>query len=178
MSIGSMNPWMGANTTLDRGATGSANSLPPKPLTVQEAVAQPLTTPQSAVTQSPATGQTGWKQDVDPDGRQKGVQSNAKPDPQVLSSAVNRINQHLNKYNTSLQFQMDDVHNQVVIRVVDQETHEVVRQIPSETALALAQFFDEVTAGRSRQVGSAVNSSDNTQLSAAGAEGFLLKTVV
>ena len=171
--IGSISNLAGANPALARAAPG-ARSTPPEPATVQQAVAQPLTAPQSAVTQSPTAGNAGWKRHTDPDGQQKNPQSGARLDRQQLTDIVEHLNQRLRDYNTNLQFEVDDKYHEMVVRIVDRETKEVVRQIPSEKALALAKFFEEMEAGQGQGPpgGGASNNKESGRLKA---EGWLLR---
>lgn len=45
---------------------------------------------------------------------------------------------------TALQFSLDDISGQQVIRVVDVESGALIRQLPSEEALVLSQKLDEI----------------------------------
>lgn len=48
---------------------------------------------------------------------------------------------------TSLRFRVDDESNRVVVSVVDQESGDVIQQIPSEVALRIAQRMAELGSG-------------------------------
>lgn len=148
-------------------------STPPEPAAVQGAVAQPLTTPQSAVTQSPIAGNAEWKQNPDPNGQQQNLRSSATPNRQQVTDTVERLNRRLRDYNTNLQFEVDDKYQEMVVRIVDRETQEVVRQIPSEEALALAKFFDELEAEQNQElpISGSVGNKENNKMKI---EGFLL----
>lgn len=168
--ITSLNNMAGANPALAKPAPGARTA--PEPPTVQNAVAQPLNTAQSAVTQSPTSGQAEWKRKTDPDG-QHSPASGAVSTQQQMDQTVNQLNQRMSEYHTNLQFEMDRTYQQVVVRIVDRETKEVVRQIPSETALALAKFFDDLAATRSHSRSS--YSSDSNDSQPLNAEGLLLQ---
>ena len=64
------------------------------------------------------------------------------PIPQIdadeLQAAVKDIAQNIQIVQRLLQFSVDEISGRTVITVVDKETKEVVRQIPSEEVLALA----------------------------------------
>lgn len=145
--IGSISNLAGANPAPVRTAPG-ARSTPPEPAAVQSAVARPITTPQAAVTQSPTAGNAEWKRNGDPGGPQKNLQTG---DRQQLTGTVDQLNQKLRDYNTNLQFEIDDKYQEMVVRIVDRETKEVVRQIPSEEALALAKFFEDMEAEQGQE---------------------------
>ncbi len=141
--IGTISNLAGANPMSAKSAPGTRSELP-EPATVQNAVGQPLTTAQSSVTQSPTSAGPEWKRNADPDGRQPNLPSGPAPTRQQLTETVQDLNQHLSGYDTNLQFEIDDQSQQMVVQIVDRETKEVVRQIPSEKALALAKFFKEM----------------------------------
>ena len=61
-----------------------------------------------------------------------------------LGDAVQRINDHMQMIRRDLQFSMDDEHGQLVVKVIDRQTEEVVRQIPSEQALKLSTRLEEL----------------------------------
>jgi flagellar protein FlaG len=56
-----------------------------------------------------------------------------------LGKIVERINQELQGANRELRFNIDDQSGRIVVKVVNTETDEVIRQIPSEEVLALAR---------------------------------------
>lgn len=59
-----------------------------------------------------------------------------------------RLNsQSLNKSHT-LRFTVDEKLGKAIISVVDRETDEVIRQIPPETALQIAEALSEISAGQ------------------------------
>lgn len=146
--IGSLTSLTGSNASLHKGPSGP-RAAPPEPATVQSAVAQPLIAPRSAVAQSPAVGNAEWQRRADSTQQQKAQDPTAAR--QRLNETLDRVNERLRQHDTHLQFEVDDKSQQMVVRIVDQQTKEVVRQIPSEQALALAKFFEEQEA---RQQGS------------------------
>jgi len=56
-----------------------------------------------------------------------------------LQQVVAELNQMMGLTNTKLSFSVNRELNKMVIRVVDAETQEVIRQIPSEDAINVAQ---------------------------------------
>lgn len=74
----------------------------------------------------------------------------AVPDPQELASAVEELNAHAHSTQRDLEFSIDDSSGQTVVKVVDPQSGEVIRQIPSELALNLAQAL---RAGNELQTG-------------------------
>jgi flagellar protein FlaG len=59
-------------------------------------------------------------------------------DPKTLQSALSRMTEHVQNLQRALQFSVDEESGETVVRVVDSETKELIRQIPSEELLAIA----------------------------------------
>ena len=55
------------------------------------------------------------------------------------------INDFLKKSSAGIEFSVDEGSNRIIVRVVDSETRELIRQMPSEEALAIAQSLDRLT---------------------------------
>lgn len=69
---------------------------------------------------------------------------------QALASAVDDLNKFVQSTQRDLQFSIDQGSGRTVVKVVDPQTGDVIRQIPSELALSLAQALrdgDELRAG-------------------------------
>lgn len=170
----------GANIGLAQ-STASGRSAPPEPAAVQQAVAQPVTTSQSSVTQSSNASGADWQRNAHDNYQQQHLaqaQSGVTPTRQQVDDTINDLNQRLRHYNTALEFDVDDKYDKMVVRVVDQNTHEVVRQIPPEGALAFAQFFDELEEQQAREspaTHQGLGSSDSLRLKM---EGMLFQTKI
>lgn len=67
----------------------------------------------------------------------------APPTPEQLKQAVESINQAFSAMSSDIQFSIDQDSNRTIIKVVDQKTKEVVRQIPTAEALAIAKSLDQ-----------------------------------
>lgn len=81
------------------------------------------------------------------------VADQAKPVPKVeLDRLVAQVNDFAKKFNRELQFDVDDELGRTVIRVVDKESGELIRQIPTDDFLAIAKqlkkFSEELMAGK------------------------------
>lgn len=61
-----------------------------------------------------------------------------------LKEATQKINQTMNMMSNNLQFTVDDETGLDVVKVVDIETKEVIRQFPSEEVLAIAKALDQL----------------------------------
>lgn len=73
------------------------------------------------------------------------VQQTAQiPSMGQVNNALKQINETLKNLSQSLEFSVDSDSEQVVIKVIDQQTKEVIRQIPTEEALEIAKALDRV----------------------------------
>ncbi|WP_296949274.1 flagellar protein FlaG [uncultured Massilia sp.] len=61
-----------------------------------------------------------------------------------VSSAVKKINASMQVSSQSLEFSIDEDSKDIVVKVIDQNTKEVVRQMPSEEALHIAKSLDKM----------------------------------
>ncbi len=61
------------------------------------------------------------------------------PTPDRVEQAVQQIQSYLNDNQRQLQFQVDSSSGRTIVRVVNPETSELIRQIPSEEVLVLAR---------------------------------------
>jgi flagellar protein FlaG len=61
------------------------------------------------------------------------------PDLQAVAAA---LNQHVQDLQTSLHFQVDKITGQLVVSVIDTQNNQLLLQIPSQEALAIAQSLE------------------------------------
>lgn len=59
--------------------------------------------------------------------------------------AVQAINESLKVLSTSLRFEVDGPTGRTVVKVIDGDSGEVLRQIPSEAAIQIARSLDKLT---------------------------------
>ncbi|HJV73628.1 MAG TPA: flagellar protein FlaG [Noviherbaspirillum sp.] len=71
-------------------------------------------------------------------------QSAAVPSMGQLNEAVKQINETLKKMSQNLEFSIDSDVHRTVVKVVDQQTNDVIRQIPTAEALEIAKALDRV----------------------------------
>lgn len=121
---------------------------PPPPLTAQSAVALTLNTPQTAVNQSPSAGHAEWRREANPDGKRRGSSASEEDAPprEQLDALLERLNQRLRRHNAHLQFEVVDSGANWRIRIVDQETHVLVRWISWKETLVFARSLEELEA--------------------------------
>ena len=70
-----------------------------------------------------------------------------KPSHEDVSAAVKKMNDAMLGSSQSLQFSIDEDSKDIVVKVIDQNTKEVVRQIPSKEALQIAKSIDKMQQG-------------------------------
>ena len=68
-----------------------------------------------------------------------------KPERADLEQAVTDIREFVQAAQRKLDFSIDDSTHRVVVKVINTDNGEVIRQIPSETALKLAQNYFKAT---------------------------------
>ncbi|HVQ16921.1 MAG TPA: flagellar protein FlaG [Vicinamibacterales bacterium] len=59
-----------------------------------------------------------------------------------IESVTRQIDSYLRSINRSLQFRLDQATGQMVVSICDAETGEVIRQVPGEEALRIAQRIE------------------------------------
>jgi flagellar protein FlaG len=117
-------------------------SMPLSP--VREATTSPLSNvavqPVAAVnTQaSVKAGDAGSDQ-----GTNMGSGENSSASNQALADAVDQLNSKIQNLNRNLEFSINQDSGGVLVKVVDANTREVIRQIPSEEAVVLARNIDQ-----------------------------------
>lgn len=63
---------------------------------------------------------------------------------QAVRESVEKLNEFIRPYVVSLQFSVDKELGRVVVKIMDIETKEVIKQIPSEDVLALTKALGKV----------------------------------
>lgn len=63
---------------------------------------------------------------------------------QELQDAIDKLNEQMKRGAYNLNFTMDEVANQVVIKVRNLQTGDVIRQIPNEAALRFAHNLEDI----------------------------------
>lgn len=74
-------------------------------------------------------------------------QSVPPPDRGEVRQAVSRLNEFVQNLRRDLQFRVDEDIDRVIVTVVDSESGEVIRQIPSEEVLAVAKSLQQAQQG-------------------------------
>jgi flagellar protein FlaG len=100
-------------------------TTPVSPSPAAEIVAQPVAENAVAAKTSAATGTQAGNTDQD------------------LAAAIDKLNSKVQNLNRNLEFSIDKDSGELVVKVVDAHTHEVIRQIPRKEALALASSIEQ-----------------------------------
>lgn len=72
------------------------------------------------------------------------IANNAKPDAEQTRKSLHEINQALSGLSVSVQFQIDPDLNDVIVKVIDKDSGEVIRQMPSEEVVRIAKAMDSL----------------------------------
>lgn len=71
------------------------------------------------------------------------LQTRNEAQREELDDAVSQLNDFVQNVQRDLQFEVDNDLGQTIVKVVDQKTQEVIRQIPDEVALRLAEKLQQ-----------------------------------
>jgi flagellar protein FlaG len=78
-----------------------------------------------------------------PQAVQEDRQGNASPE--ALEAAVAKVAGYVQNVQRNLNFSVDEASGQTVVKVIDSDSEEVIRQIPSEEMLTLARHLAEMS---------------------------------
>jgi len=74
---------------------------------------------------------------------QQDQEKSQKVSKEDVQNAVTKLNDFVQNVQRNLQFNLDDASGKTIITVVDKQTSEVVRQIPDDVAVKLAQDLQQ-----------------------------------
>lgn len=66
------------------------------------------------------------------------------PSMNQTNEALKQINDTMKKLSQDLEFTLDEDSDRPVVKVIDQQTKEIIRQIPTQEALEIAKALDRV----------------------------------
>ena len=124
-------------------------------------VAKPVKAPAEKKTDEPAIKSYSPTVNEKPVDRQESaangnaVQSDAQTrevKESELNQAISQINNFVQQIQRDLQFSVDEETGRTVIKVIDSESKEVVRQIPEEKLLEVARSIEETLEGNLLEV--------------------------
>jgi len=73
----------------------------------------------------------------------KAAANGAEPTRAELKTAVEKFNQSMTASSQDLQFSVDEDSKKTVVKLIDRNTHEVLRQMPTKEALEIAKSLDK-----------------------------------
>ena len=68
---------------------------------------------------------------------------------EAVEQAVSKLNDHIQTVKRELQFEVEEDTGRTIITVIDQETNEVIREIPPEQVRDLADSIDKMNGDKS-----------------------------
>lgn len=66
------------------------------------------------------------------------------PNMEQVKEAVQKINKTMQALSNNLEFSIDEDSDRTIVKVVDQETKEVIRQVPTKEVLEIGKALDKV----------------------------------
>jgi flagellar protein FlaG len=66
----------------------------------------------------------------------------ARPDPQALDQAVQKLNAAMAERSSNITFSIDEDSGKTLVKVIDSQSKDVLMQIPSQEALAIDKQID------------------------------------
>lgn len=73
--------------------------------------------------------------------------SEQQPSAAQLQNVVDSINKELKQSNKNLEFTVDTDSKRLIVKLMDTETGELIRQYPSEDALAISRAIENIQKG-------------------------------
>jgi len=69
----------------------------------------------------------------------------SKTQNEIIKNSIEELNKRLNMLNSQLKIERDEDTGIQVVKIIDTETKEIIRQLPPEVVLKIAKYIDEVT---------------------------------
>jgi flagellar protein FlaG len=125
---------MNINPTGSPGAPPVATPASPQPKS-NEAITRAIAEAQAGKSQAAVRAKEPPAQSV---------KASAEASRQELEEATKRVQQFLEAKTSSLKFSIDEQSGVRIVRVIDNETKDVIRQIPSEEMVAIARALESL----------------------------------
>ena len=74
----------------------------------------------------------------------KSVEAPTPPSPEKLAQAIKNINHALQDRSQNLEFSVDSATDRTIVKIIDKQTQEVIRQMPSQEAIDIAKALDQL----------------------------------
>ena len=75
---------------------------------------------------------------------EKRVELSRAVNREQLKAAVKSVREYIQPTNDALEFSLNDETDQVIVKIIDRNTKEVIRQMPSEEMIAIAKALDSL----------------------------------
>jgi len=72
------------------------------------------------------------------------VEQVQQPDREKLETATQSVREFVKPINSNIEFSVNDDTGQLVVKIIDRTTKEVIRQMPSEEMLSIAKTLDSI----------------------------------
>ena len=105
-------------------------------------IASPRAMSEQVATQKPATSATASAQEKPAGAASLNPSSESNRDQ--LNAAVKATQEFVGSINSSLEFSVDEDTGTSVVKIVDKDTKELIRQIPSAEMLSIAKALDTI----------------------------------
>ena len=131
--------------SISTGSIGAGNGLQHSQKIAQQAVSNNHSHSQRTVLNPPVA--TGVKENLA--GTQAlapGAEAKNAPAPSAkdVQQSLEDINKVLSGFSISVQFKVDSDYNQLIIKVVDQDSGKVIRQIPTEDVVRMSKAMENL----------------------------------
>jgi flagellar protein FlaG len=104
----------------------SGSTVPPPSDASTSSTSAPIAIAQGA---SPATSQISTPQ--------------SEPSVKQVQEAVQKINTSMTAQSQGIEFSIDSTSHRIVVKIIDQQTNQVIKEIPSKQALEIADALDQ-----------------------------------
>lgn len=98
----------------------------------------------SSVVDSEATAQVSSSGDKEASQPRKAIEKEVRSAEEIKKD-LDVINAQMKNMNRSIQFTVDDSSHDIVVRVVDRDSGEVIRELPPESVIRLREHMTEVS---------------------------------
>ena len=105
-------------------------------------IASPRAMSEQVATQKPATSATASAQENSAE--TVGLNPSSESNRDQLNAAVKATQEFVGSINSSLEFSVDEDTGTSVVKIVDKDTKELIRQIPSAEMLSIAKALDTI----------------------------------
>ena len=108
------------------------------------AVERPVSQPDPAVrVTKPGNAELGGNSTQSESAEKNSVSDPANP----FDDALNKVNESMQAWSTGIRFEMDEDTESMVVKLVNNETGDVIRQVPSEAMLKVAKMIIQMQGG-------------------------------